>query len=968
MSYKGKRVRHKTFGDGTVNSENGPVLYVNFDNIPGTHTFIANGCFQMDLELIPGQGTVKPSTQKNPKKAGKASPGSAGSPKTAGKSTGKSINTAWSSVKSVPEFCDICTKALQREIFFLKNNGGKTYRITNGQKIEKTYFRQNVYIFETDIDFNFPDGQQIKLIWYGQEYPATVVSCGDGKIIFSTDYYFGSEVKTMELQAEPWQLLQTLCDRLSEIRSSATHLTEQLICDGKDHINYKGNPLTGQNNALSMAKTQAITFIWGPPGTGKTETLASIVLEALDRKESVLMLSYSNVSVDGAILRVYDLYQRKKGKNIQPGIAIRYGYPKNAEVLNHPTMTAFNLALSGNKELETERKNLLKKLEHLSHNSKEYVETIDQLSKIRKKLENEEKEIAGKANFLATTVSKAVVDATIYDKKFDMVIFDEASMAYIPQIIFASSLAKKHFVCLGDFCQLPPIVQSDNKSALNNDIFEYCGIVKAVDSNAGHEWLCLLDTQYRMHPKIAEFVSEKMYHSLLRSGPKMENLRKEITKLEPASGSPVVLADLSGMMTVCSKTSDNSRINLLSALFSAAMAVNAAEKYEVGIITPYNAQARLLRAIIRDIGKNANHKITCATVHQFQGSEQDVIIYDAVECYRMNHPGVLLSSTKNNYANRLFNVAMTRARGKFIAVANRDFMVEKKLSKELLFRNLLDDLKDTPHCTEGEELVEGNNCLDQVFLNKKIKIKKEFLSDLESAYDSVYIDLPASVDQASVNALIQTLTDLVKKGIKVHIRSNDRSVLPQKLQELTNETKIPVYNPIAIIDRQIVWFGMPNSLDHFQTVNGTLKTRYRPAARIIGKQTASALFNFFELEKDNPSVVQGAAPHAKITIRDVRPEQTFSEYIDNEYMCKHCGSSFEVVLNKEYVFRCNECGRTIKITEKVVNDYLWSESKNGTFCPECHTSLEAREGKNGNIYIICNNNGKKHIFSLNDFE
>ena len=33
------------------------------------------------------------------------------------------------------------------------------------------------------------------------------------------------------------------------------------------------------------------------------------------------------------------------------------------------------------------------------------------------------------------------------------------------------------------------------------------------------------------------------------------------------------------------------------------------------------------------------HKITCATVHQFQGSEQEVVLYDAVDCYRMKYPG-----------------------------------------------------------------------------------------------------------------------------------------------------------------------------------------------------------------------------------------------------------------------------------------------------------------------------------------
>ena len=60
-------------------------------------------------------------------------------------------------------------------------------------------------------------------------------------------------------------------------------------------------------------------------------------------------------------------------------------------------------------------------------------------------------------------------------------------MAYIPQIVFSASLARKHFVCMGDFRQLLPIVQSSTKSALNTDIFEYCNIVKAVGHHKKHQ-------------------------------------------------------------------------------------------------------------------------------------------------------------------------------------------------------------------------------------------------------------------------------------------------------------------------------------------------------------------------------------------------------------------------------------------------------------------------------------------------
>ena len=82
-------------------------------------------------------------------------------------------------------------------------------------------------------------------------------------------------------------------------------------------------------------------------------------------------------------------------------------------------------------------------------------------------------------------------------------------------------------------------------------------------------------------------------------------------------------------------------------------------------------------------------RIACATVHQFQGSEKDVIIYDSVDCYREKHPGYLLTSMTNNYANRLFNVALTRAKGKFVGIANINYMDNKNLSDKLMLKQMI---------------------------------------------------------------------------------------------------------------------------------------------------------------------------------------------------------------------------------------------------------------------------------------
>ena len=52
---------------------------------------------------------------------------------------------------------------------------------------------------------------------------------------------------------------------------------------------------------------------------------------------------------------------------------------------------------------------------------------------------------------------------------------------------------------------------------------------------------------------------------------------------------------------------------------------------DIGIITPYAAQSRLIRSMILDYFNEtpSQSKLFCATVHQFQGSEKDVIIFES---------------------------------------------------------------------------------------------------------------------------------------------------------------------------------------------------------------------------------------------------------------------------------------------------------------------------------------------------
>ena len=70
--------------------------------------------------------------------------------------------------------------------------------------------------------------------------------------------------------------------------------------------------------------------------------------------------------------------------------------------------------------------------------SKEMDTVEKKLKKCRASIREKEAFYASRANMIATTVSKLVVDYMFENVKYDLVMFDEVSMAYVTQLICAA--------------------------------------------------------------------------------------------------------------------------------------------------------------------------------------------------------------------------------------------------------------------------------------------------------------------------------------------------------------------------------------------------------------------------------------------------------------------------------------------------------------------------------------------------
>ena len=864
---------------------------------------------------------------------------------------------------SVADFCQAYRMALSAEISFIRMTGGKHILLQEGKRIGRDN-GQFVYLLESEDELNYPEGTPVT-IWKGQsQISGKILNCEAFSVYLISELDLGAEVEMLNISAEACYLLQSVSERLMDLSLEPSEIAQDLICNGLKEIDYRNSDIAkGQETAVRMSLEQPITFVWGPPGTGKTQTLAKIAWAHIDKGERVLMLSYSNVSVDGAILRVTSLKN-----DVFPGQLVRYGFPKDKRISEHPYLSSYNLAINNYPDLLKRRTQLQAEKKRLEKNDPKLIQVEKELNEIRRELRAAESQCVRNAKFVATTVSKAIVDKEIRNGAFDVVIFDEASMATIPQIAYAAKLARKNFVCMGDFRQLPPIVQSSKESPLNADIFQYCGITQAVDQGSNHKWLCLLDTQYRMHPEIADFAGRSIYNGLLKSANGMTEKREKTVMAEPFAGRAMEFVDLSGTMSTCIKSSDDSHANVLSAFVTFSLALKAAQTQEVGIITPYHAQSRLLHAMVRDVNEleALPHAIKCATVHQFQGSEEDVIVYDAVDCYRLPFPGALIASTAGRYADRLFNVAMTRSKGKFICVANGSFMRNKGMSENLMFMQMLKSYRATAPMIP--EIIRPNDDLEKYYFDfvEKENQVDEFIKDLATARREVRIDIPDSPANSDINTtrIAQALAEAQSRGVKVFVRAESKKNLHPTLKYFAVENHY-LTDPIALIDKTVTWFSMPESAACFKIEGRISAINNRPCIRFWGTHTAKILYGLLEMSQvmDQAKTVEKDAQGNLITDK-------LSDYVLANKKCPVCGKPMQLKKsrNQKYFLSCSgypSCKHTEFVETEFVEEYFYHKgNKNGMLCPRCGCSLEAKISRYG-IYVQCCG-GKRHKYGLDE--
>ena len=373
-------------------------------------------------------------------------------------------------------------------------------------------------------------------------------------------------------------------------------------------------------------------LIHGPPGTGKTYTIARAIRAMVARGERVLLSAFTNRAVDNALEAVLE----QLGDTVDEDRVVRVGSESGVR----EDMQSYRLERAGDPE--------------------------DRVAE----LEN--------AQVVAATTATCG-SRVMKEQSFDVALVDEAAQLTEPGTYAAINLAER-FVLVGDHEQLPPVVRSaggtdsdgeygaDDASRgadLTKSLFE-----RLVDRYPGAG--VMLERQYRMNQRIQAFASREFYDGQLRpaepevAGRTLDDLEDVSRDDLPAElQDPVAFVDVEGDDGRYTDAEEAARIADLVDSYAAA----GLDLAEIGVIAPFRAQ-------VSEISSHVPDAVTVDTVDRFQGSSQEVIVVSFTATGRLEGP------IFEDY--RRINVALTRPKRALVLVGDANALASDPVYERML--------------------------------------------------------------------------------------------------------------------------------------------------------------------------------------------------------------------------------------------------------------------------------------------
>lgn len=412
-------------------------------------------------------------------------------------------------------------------------------------------------------------------------------------------------------------------------------------------------------NEVLWAKDMAV--VHGPPGTGKTTTLVEAIYETLHRETQVLVCAQSNMAVDWIAEKLCD-----RGVNV-----LRIGNP--TRVTDRMLSQTFERRFESHPkyhELWAIRKSIRDLYTaHSKGNREHFLQKIARLRERATELElNIQEELFSEARVIACTLTGSA-NRLLMGRRFGTLFIDEAAQALEAACWIAIPKADR-FILAGDHRQLPPTLKCPESlsGGLDKTLMQHL---------VEHQPRCvsLLRVQYRMCDAIMQFSNREFYQGKLQSDPSVRyrgilDWDTALEWIDTSEENSEALLDAfqeqqNGLSRINPKEAELTVRILKQYLEKIGCNRILHEQIDVGLISPYRGQVRLLRQLIKQdkFFKPLRSLISVNTVDGFQGQERDVIVISMVRSNEEGQVGFLRDL-------RRMNVAITRARMKLLIIGD----------------------------------------------------------------------------------------------------------------------------------------------------------------------------------------------------------------------------------------------------------------------------------------------------------
>jgi len=194
-----------------------------------------------------------------------------------------------------------------------KNSGMQTYEVHSGQLIQPKDDNEGLFAFNIADGTRIPEDSSGKLKTESQEFMAQVTRQEGSTIALELKGRpMPSGIHWGRLLIDDTALLKSLSETLekcSEGSKSISALGLSVFYPLNTSVMNKSlpdsphlNKITGElRGALEQAAAAPVTYIWGPPGTGKTFAIAHLITAMLEAGKRVMITSHTNSAVNQAL-------------------------------------------------------------------------------------------------------------------------------------------------------------------------------------------------------------------------------------------------------------------------------------------------------------------------------------------------------------------------------------------------------------------------------------------------------------------------------------------------------------------------------------------------------------------------------------------------------------------------------------------------------------------------------------------